>query len=141
MWIERASPRPQNLGVENGRFAPCPASPNCVSTQASPDDTEHYISAIPYNTDLATAHDTIIQIIQQTPRTTIITNSPDYIYAEFRTPLWRFIDDVEFYFDDENKLIHFRSASRLGYGDMGTNRKRMEAIRTTFLRQSDNEGS
>jgi len=40
---------------------------------------------------------------------------------------------VEFVFDNGEKTIQFRSASRLGYGDMGVNRKRMETIRENLI--------
>ena len=65
-------------------------------------------------------------------RAKIITDEGDYLYAEFTSLIFRFVDDVEFSFDDGNKLIHFRSASRLGYSDLGANRKRMEEIRKGF---------
>lgn len=128
--VERASPLPDNLGVENGRLAACPNSPNCVSTQAT--DDEHSIAPMEYTMDTAAAHATILAILQDDPHFTIITNEPTYIHAEARTNLWQFIDDVEFFFDEADSLIHFRSASRLGYGDGGTNRQRIEKIRTKF---------
>ena len=114
------------------RLGPCPDIPNCVSTQAPVDDAEHYIEPISYTGTVANARHHLLTVIHQMPLTTLITDEPDYLYFEFRTPLMRFVDDVEFYFDDEAHLIHFRSASRLGKGDMGTNRKRMEAIRQNF---------
>ena len=52
-----------------------------------------------------------------------------YLHYEFTSLLLRFVDDVEFVFDDEAKTIHFRSASRTGYGDLGVNRARMEQVR------------
>ncbi|MCA9872785.1 MAG: DUF1499 domain-containing protein [Anaerolineales bacterium] len=128
--VERVSPAPDNLGVENGRLAPCPDTPNCVSTFAA--DTEHGMDPIPYNGDREAAHAAILTILQSRPRVTILTNDPTYIRAEFRSATWRFIDDVEFYFDDAEGLIHFRSASRLGEGDMGVNRQRMEEIRESY---------
>jgi uncharacterized protein (DUF1499 family) len=128
--VQRVSPMLDNFGVANGRLAPCPDSPNCVSTQAT--NEEHGIAPIAYEGETAAAHDTILVILQADPQFTIITNTPTYIHAEARTAVWRFIDDVEFYFDEAEGLIHFRSASRLGYGDAGVNRQRMEAIRTEF---------
>jgi uncharacterized protein (DUF1499 family) len=65
-------------------------------------------------------------------RAKVITDTGDYIHAEFTSRLFRFVDDVEFSFDDTNKLINFRSASRKGYSDLGVNRKRMEEIRKRF---------
>ncbi|PJF22641.1 MAG: DUF1499 domain-containing protein [Phototrophicales bacterium] len=127
------SPRPDNLGVSaNGQLAPCPSSPNCVSTQAT--DKLHAIEPIAYG-DLSTAQarEIILNILNNMERTEIITQRADYIHAEVRSALWRFVDDVEFYFDEDAGMIHFRSASRLGRGDMGVNRRRMEHIRSEFM--------
>jgi len=114
------------------RFAPCPDSPNCVSTQAPAEDKEHAITPIAYTGPLAEAHQRLMVIINAMPDTTILIDESDYIHVEFRSRLLRFVDDVEFYFDDAAHLIHFRSASRLGRGDLGVNRKRMEEIRQRF---------
>lgn len=114
------------------RFAPCPDSPNCVSTQAPADDKEHAIAPIAYTSALAEAHQRLLAMINAMPDTTILVDEPDYLHVEFRSRLLRFVDDVEFYFDDAAHLIHFRSASRLGRGDLGVNRKRMEEIRRRF---------
>ncbi|WP_420627211.1 DUF1499 domain-containing protein [Candidatus Leptofilum sp.] len=128
--VEPNSPMPDNLGVVNGRLAPCPESPNCVSTQAT---TElHGIEPISFVGDREAAHQKILAILEADNSFTIISQTPTYIHAEARSNLWRFIDDVEFYFDEAASVIHFRSASRLGYGDMGANRQRMEAIRAEF---------
>ena len=128
--VERVSPTPSNLGVVDGRLAPCPNSPNCVSTLAT--DAEHGIAPIPYDGDTEAAHTAVLAILQSMPRVTIVTDEPTYIHAEARTAVWHFIDDVEFYFDAADGLIHFRSASRLGYGDGGLNRQRMEEIRAAY---------
>jgi uncharacterized protein (DUF1499 family) len=128
--IERVSPRPYNLGVVNGRLTPCPASPNCVSTYAT--DAVYGIEAMGYDGETAVAQEKIIALIQATPNSTLITNEPGYIYAKFRSPMMGFIDDVEVYFDEETGFIQFRSASRLGHGDMNANRNRMEKIRNAY---------
>jgi len=128
--VVRASPLPENVGVVNGRLAPCPDSPNCVSTFAT--DEEHSIAPIPYEGETAVAQAAILSVLQAMPRFTIIANDPGYIHAEARSLTWHFIDDVEFYFDETAGLIHFRSASRLGYGDAGVNRTRMEEIRAAY---------
>ena len=132
-WLLPAlSPRPDGLGVENGRLSSCPDKPNCVSTFAS--DQEHGMEPLTYDGGMGDAHQQISSIIKQMDGTTIIISQPDYLYAEFRTPRLNLIDDVEFLFDDENKIIQFRSASRLGYSDFGVNRERMEAIVTAYNR-------
>jgi uncharacterized protein (DUF1499 family) len=86
-----------------------------------------------YDGETAVAQEKIRTLIQAMPNSTLITNQPGYIHAEFRSPTMGFIDDIEFYFDENAGLIQFRSASRLGYGDMGVNRNRMEEIRNAFL--------
>ncbi len=70
--------------------------------------------------------------IASMPRTTIVTEEGAYLHVEFRTALFRFTDDVEFVVDPETKQIDFRSASRIGYSDLGTNRRRMEAVRAAY---------
>ena len=87
---------------------------------------------IPYDGSPAEAIQRITSIIEAEPRTKIVTQRPDYIHAEFTSALFRFVDDVEFLFDAEKKVIHFRSASRVGYSDLGANRRRMEEIRSRW---------
>ena len=119
------------IGIVDGKFHPCPDTPNCVSTQAA--DNKHKIDPIQYSGSLSEAKEKIIKIINSLKRSKIITNKENYIHAEFRTATFRFVDDVEFLFDDSEKTIHFRSRARLGISDMGVNRKRMEIIRKKFV--------
>ena len=121
--------RSPNLGVKDNRLSPCPASPNCVSSQS--DDEKHRIDAIHFPTTPTEALDRLRKIVLGMERSTLVRESPDYLHVEFRTFLG-FVDDMEFYADESQKLIHIRSASRLGYWDLGTNRRRIEAIRAEF---------
>ena len=68
-------------------------------------------------------------VIRSIPRSIIIKETNNYLYAEFTSKLMGFVDDVEFYFDDDGKFIQVRSASRLGESDLGVNRQRIEEIR------------
>lgn len=122
-----AGKRPSNLGVQDGRLAPCPNTPNCVSSQSA--DTVHKIEPLTYKSSSEEAFAKLKQAIASLPRTKIITQSPNYLYAEFTSTIMRFVDDVEFYLDADTKVIHVRSASRLGQSDLGVNRKRIETIR------------
>ncbi|WP_246032175.1 DUF1499 domain-containing protein [Leptospira fluminis] len=124
--------RPTNLGVRDGKLAPCPSSPNCVSSQVANSDETHFISSYEYKNKPEDAKKKLVAAIQSLPRTLIITEKPDYVYAEFTSFTMRFVDDVEFYFAPDQKTIHIRSASRLGHSDLGVNRKRMEKIRELF---------
>ena len=118
------------IGIVDGKFHPCPKSPNCVSTQST--DEKHKIDPLQYNSTLTEARDKIKNIVGSLKRTKIITESDNYLHFEFRTATFKFVDDVEFYLDDKEKLIHFRSAARLGWSDMGVNRKRMGKIRELY---------
>lgn len=122
-----AGNRPNNLGVNNGKLAPCPNSPNCVSSQSS--DVGHSIAPLTYNSTPEEAIAKLKSVIESLPRTKIITQSNDYLYAEFKSALMGFVDDVEFYVDPKANVIQVRSASRLGQSDLGVNRKRIETIR------------
>jgi uncharacterized protein (DUF1499 family) len=106
---------------------PCPSSPNCVSTQAT--DEGHAIEPIRYRKARAEAKEALKEAIRVLPRTKLVEEDEAYLHYEFTSLLFRFVDDVEFVFDDATKTLHFRSASRTGYGDLGVNRKRMEEIR------------
>ena len=110
-------------------LAPCPSSPNCVSTLAPAEDTRHAIAPYRYHKSRAEAKEAVKATIASLPRTKLVDEEEAYLHYEFTSWLLRFVDDVEFVVDDESKTIHFRSASRIGYGDYGVNRDRMEAIR------------
>jgi len=123
--------RPENLGVKDGRLAPCPETPNCVSSQA--DDEAHRMDPIPFDGDADAAMDRLKAVLAAQPRTAIVEAHGDYLHAECASLLFRFVDDVEFVVDRDKKVIHFRSASRVGRSDLGVNRRRMEEIRKAFL--------
>ncbi|HNY65052.1 MAG TPA: DUF1499 domain-containing protein [Deltaproteobacteria bacterium] len=122
--------RPEGLGVRNGELAPCPESPNCVSTKAS--DGQHRIAPIPYTGSSQDAMLRLVEVIRSMKRAKIVTRKENYLHVEFTSALFRFVDDVEFLVDDHARVIEFRSASQLGYSDLGVNRKRMEEVRRRF---------
>lgn len=122
-----AGDRPTNLGVKEGKLAPCPSSSNCVVSQGD-EDAEHAIAPLAYSGDPAPAIAKLTTIIKAMPRTTIIESTASYLYAEFASKLLGFVDDVEFYLDPAESVIQVRSASRLGQSDLGVNRQRVEAI-------------
>lgn len=125
--------RPSNLGVTDGKLAACPGTPNCVSSQAPESDKEHFIAPLPYQKSPADAMAALKSVIEGMERTKIVSESDNYLYAEFTSALMGFVDDVEFYLDEDTGVIHVRSASRLGQSDLGVNRKRVEDIRAKFV--------
>jgi len=123
-----AGTRPTNLGIHSGQLAPCPSTPNCVSSQSL--DAEHSIEPFAYNSAPDEALTKIRAVIESINRTQIIAETKNYLYAEFTSAMMGFVDDVEFYLDEDAKVIQVRSASRLGESDLGVNRQRIETIRT-----------
>lgn len=125
-----AGERPKNLGVKDGVLAACPSSPNCISSFAG--DEGHRIAPFSFVDDPTAAFARLTQLLRQRSDATIIEAGSGYLRVELRTTL--FVDDAEFLLDGEKKVIHLRSASRLGYSDLGKNRRRVEEIRAAFGR-------
>ena len=117
------------VASETPALPPCPSSPNCISTQAI---DAHAIAPIRYHATQEEAMLRLMAVLRAVPRTTIVESGPGAVRAEFRTRIFRFVDDAQFLFDDKAKTIHFRSASRVGHSDLGVNRRRMEEIRKAF---------
>ena len=117
--------RPANLGVKDGRLAPCKRTPNCVSSQADPADRDHHIAPIAFRGSMQELR----RAVESMERASVISAERNYLYAEFRTKLMRYVDDLELYYDEKQGLVQVRSASRLGRRDFGVNRNRIEALR------------
>lgn len=122
-----AGSRPANLGLQSGKLAPCPSSPNCVSSLSQ--NAQQKIAPFAYNSTPAQAIANLKQVIQSFGHAKIITETDRYLYAEFTSTWMGFVDDVEFLVDEAKKVINVRSASRLGESDLGVNRQRIETIR------------
>jgi uncharacterized protein (DUF1499 family) len=122
--------RPDNLGVKDGRFAACKPTPNCVSSQADPADREHYITPIAFSGTMQELRGAV----ESMTRATVISEEGNYLYAEYKSALLGYVDDVELLLDDKARLVHVRSASRLGRSDFGVNRKRIEELRALIGR-------
>lgn len=121
--------RPDYLGVKDGRLPRCKSSPNCVSSQADPADAEHYIAPIAFKGGSLDAIAAARKAVESMEGSTVIRHEGNYLYAEFRTRLMRFVDDVEMTYDEKAGMLQVRSASRLGRRDFGVNRARVEALR------------
>ena len=119
---------PKNLGVRDGRLVACPASPNCVASQAG--DEGHRIAPLQYAGDPDAAFARLKELLGKRSDTRIVEEKGGYLRVEFHTVL--FVDDGEFQLDRERSVIQVRSASRLGHSDLGKNRSRMEEVRREF---------
>lgn len=131
--LSMTASRPPGLGLQGDKLAPVPDSPNCVSSM-----TEKTAAAIePFAVSrMEDPLEKLKEAISSTiPRARLITEKDNYLHYEFTSRLFRFVDDGEFLLDPDNEVIHLRSASRVGYSDMGANRKRMEKIRIALSSQ------
>lgn len=121
--------QPDNIGITGGRLAACKSTPNCVSSQADKAaDPEHYIDPIRFKGTAEAAWKALTRVVRDSERVNILREGDGYLYATFSSKLMGFVDDTEFQLDPSG-VIHVRSAARLGRGDFGVNRKRVEAIR------------
>jgi len=125
-----ASCRAPRLGLVDGRLRPCPDTPNCACSE---EPGEAFIAPLSFRGEAAQAFDELVAFLRGEPRVELVTVEPGYVHAVYRTPLLRFRDDVEFRLDPEAHVIHVRSASRVGYSDLGANRERIESIRTRWV--------
>lgn len=114
----------------NGRLPPCPSSPNCVGSQET--EASHHVDPLPFAGDPAQAWARLQEIVLAMPRTQLVEDDGDYLHVEFRSKLFRFVDDVQFVMDRKQSVIEVRSASRLGHSDLGVNRRRMEQLQTAW---------
>ena len=121
------------IGLQEGRLASCPDRPNCVSSNASPDSTA-FIEALKPSAGVAldAYWEQLKKELEEGPQSTLITTTDDYLHAEFRSALFGFVDDVEFVRNAQAGQIELRSASRVGYSDLGANRERIETLRATL---------
>jgi uncharacterized protein (DUF1499 family) len=118
-------------GLVEGRLAPCPSSPNCVCSEHP--DERAVIAPLAFPGDPVESFRALVAFLEREPRVELVTVRPDYAHAVFRTRLLRFRDDVELRLDPAARVIHVRSASRVGRSDFGVNRKRIESLRTRWV--------
>jgi uncharacterized protein (DUF1499 family) len=117
------------LGLAAGHLRPCPASPNCVSSEAAESDAEHYIKPLSIHDGKAWAK--MASAIEGLGGH-IMANDGQYLHATFTSALFRYVDDVEARLDASERVIHLRSASRVGHSDLGVNHRRLESLRSAL---------
>jgi uncharacterized protein (DUF1499 family) len=131
--ISCAGKRPADLGVATGSFAACPATPNCVSSDAA--DAAHQIAPLQLAVAPATAWPAVREFVAGMPRTAIVTETGDYLHAECRSAMLGFVDDLELHLRPGAGIIAVRSASRTGRSDFGVNRSRVEDLRAALIKR------
>ena len=119
-------------GLVAGSLSACPNKPNCVCSERK-DDASHYID--PVNIPQDSMPDPM-PALKKTIRDmggSIQAENGNYLAATFSSTIFGFVDDLELRVDPVQKVIHIRSASRVGYSDAGVNRKRTVLFRKTYL--------
>jgi len=107
-------------------LAPCPSSPNCVSSLDP--DPSHRVDPLPLRGAANAGIADLKRLVAGMPRARVAAEGSGYLRAEFKSLIFRFVDDVEFLVDEAAGVIHIRSASRVGSSDLGVNRSRVEQI-------------
>lgn len=130
LLVSCQSTAPENLGVHDGKLAACPDKPNCV-VSFNYEMPKNFLAPIESQEDPERIREKIIGIVSKTSGAKIVEQSPDYIHAEYTSKLMGFVDDVEFWFGEPDR-VHFRSSSRQGYSDLGVNKDRIESLRFKF---------
>ena len=125
--------RPQDLGEVGGRLRACPESPNCVSSDA--EDAEHQVAAIEIVGPPEQAFAAARRIVSEWPRSEIVSDGPLAMHVESTSAIMRFVDDLELVLRPLRGEIAVRSASRMGYSDMGVNRRRVEQLGDALVRE------
>ena len=128
---------PADLGVRDGRLKPPSATENSVTSQATlyPEHAQRayaQVAPLSWRGDGAETLARLKAIVERTPNARVVTSEPGYLYAQYTTPLMKYVDDVEFWVDAGARVVQVRSASRIGRKDLGANRKRIEAIRAAL---------
>lgn len=129
-------------GVQDGRLAACPATPNCVSTQAPENDRRHYAEPIRYAGTVDEARDRVEEWLAAQENVRRVRDDRNYLRVVFRSRVFGFQDDFEVLLQQPGDakeegngavIVHVRSAARVGQGDMGVNRSRYESLRDALL--------
>lgn len=123
-------------GLIDGFLSKCPNTPNCVCSE-NKDHSGHYIS--PINISQNPKHNiNYFIILKDTVKSiggTIQIENENYFSAIFSSAIFGFVDDLEVRINSDKKIIHIRSASRVGRSDMGVNKKRVELLKQTFKKK------
>ncbi len=125
IWLPRGQ-RP-SLGISDGHLQPCPGPPNCVGSEST--DPDHRIDSLPNPGTVEAGQRRLRELLARHPGLRRVEESPGYLRYEAVTPVWRFVDDLEFRFDPASRRIEVRSSSRIGHSDLGTHRRRIGEIR------------
>ena len=131
LGLQKASKLVEAPQLVEGKLSKCPDKPNCVCSEYK-DNSSHSIDPIAIAQDSAVDNLTLLKNIIGEMGGEIQVEKSDYLAATFTLTVFRFVDDLEIRIDSTQGVIHLRSASRVGYSDMGVNKKRVELLKELF---------
>ena len=123
--------RPVEVGLDGDRLRACPPSPNCVCSEY--EDVPAYIEPLTFACEPQPALRSLVDFLEKEPNAEIVDWNERYVHAVYTTRFLKFADDVEFRVDSLQRVIHVRSASRIGHSDLGANRERIEDLRRRWV--------
>lgn len=123
-----SSHQPPAGSLVDGNLRPCPDRPNCLNSQQHGD---RFVAPLEITGEITAVWSAVERIVINMGGK-IEAFDDSYLWATFRTPLFRFVDDLELLLDKEENVIHIRSGSRIGYSDLGVNSKRVEKLRANL---------
>lgn len=124
--------------ADNNLLAPCPSSPNCVSSLSGNEDRR--VQPLDVSDNRETSMERLQAVLDTLPRVEYDVVGQSRIQARFKSLILRFTDDVTFYVR-ETGVVEVRSASRVGYWDLGANRRRVESLREQLAETQSNDQS
>lgn len=133
VYVDINNKEPKDLGVSEGLLKPCPTTPNCVSSQADPEDNVHYVEPIIYHGDRKDMQLKLESYFLQQGNAQILSSQLGYVHLAVKSAIFGFVDDVEFYLPESDSVVHVRSASRVGYSDLEGNRQRVRQVRDLLV--------
>lgn len=128
MLASRSASATPKLGLRDGQLLPLPSSPNAVSSEPGTREDAR-VDPLPMHGDEQETRAALAQLLRSEPRVTIEDGHEGYLHAVCASRLFGFRDDLELRIDEDEELVHVRSASRVGRSDLGANRARVERLR------------
>ncbi len=125
-FLAHQSKTPPELGLLDGRLLPCVRASNCINSM------EASIDPLVFKEDIEHAWPALLRAIDALAGH-VEYRADNYLWATFRSPVFGFVDDVEFLFEPEQRRFQVRSASRVGRVDFSANRNRIEALRKRLI--------
>lgn len=118
--------------IDSQQLTDCPDKANCISSTAT--RSQHHVESIPFRAEssLAEVKQDLERLLQEIPRSRLVAQRQNYFHVEIRSLIFGFVDDLELLIDEDLRTIGVRSASRVGYSDLGVNRGRVEALRERY---------